>query len=99
MDTIENQHFVPYSEVSLTQGLPVYIWKDSWDFQNFTLYRGCPLFEGVSIKRGSEHCTATNKKKFNSFGYKILQGYWYIRKGTSQYIISVKIEPRRSFLL
>ena len=23
-DTIRNQHFVPYSEVSLTQGLPVY---------------------------------------------------------------------------
>ena len=23
-DTIENQHFVPYSEVSLTQGLLVY---------------------------------------------------------------------------
>ena len=23
-DTIGNQHFVPYSEVSLTQGLPVY---------------------------------------------------------------------------
>ena len=24
MDTIGNQHFAPYSEVSLTQGLPVY---------------------------------------------------------------------------
>ena len=24
-DTIGNQHFIPYSEVSLAQGLPVYI--------------------------------------------------------------------------
>ena len=24
MDTIRNQHFVPYSKVSITQGLPVY---------------------------------------------------------------------------
>ena len=24
-DTIGNQHLVPYSEVSLTQGLPVYL--------------------------------------------------------------------------
>ena len=25
MDTIRNQRFVPYSEVSITQGLPVYL--------------------------------------------------------------------------
>ena len=25
-DTIGKQHFVPYSKVSLTQGLPVYFW-------------------------------------------------------------------------
>ena len=43
-DTIGDQHFAPYSEVSLTQGLPVYFWKDSRDFQNRLFYRGCPLF-------------------------------------------------------
>ena len=42
-DIIGNQHFAPYSEVSLTQGLPVYFWKDSRDFQNCPFYRGCPL--------------------------------------------------------
>ena len=37
------------SRVSAIQGLLKYCseWKDSWDFQNCLLYRGCPLLRGV----------------------------------------------------
>ena len=40
---------------SAIQGLLKYYseWKDSRDFQNCPLYRGCPRFSGVSVKRGS----------------------------------------------